>query len=79
MGVVARSGAWFTYGDIRLGQGRDNAREFLENNPELAREIDHKVRDARGLLRSREAAAEPVSAPVPEPVMTARQPVRARG
>jgi recombination protein RecA len=77
MGLISRSGTWFTYGDLRLGQGRDNAREFLENNPEVAREIDRKVRDARGIQKTREPATE-VVAPPPEP--TPRQvPVRARG
>jgi recombination protein RecA len=83
MGVIARSGTWFTYGEIRLGQGRENAREFLENNPEVAREIDRKVREARGLLRSRETPAEsappPRSAPEPAIAGAGRQPVRARG
>jgi recombination protein RecA len=74
-GVVQRSGTWFTYGDLRLGQGRDNAREFLENNPEVAREIDRKVRDAKGIGRAREPVVE--GPPPVEPA--ARQPVRARG
>jgi recombination protein RecA len=83
MGVITRSGTWFTYGDMRLGQGRDNAREFLDNNPELAREIDRRVREARGLLRPREAREATVEAapPAPEPAVSGagRQPVRARG
>jgi recombination protein RecA len=81
MGVIARSGTWFTYGEIRLGQGRENAREFLENNPEVAREVDRKVREARGLLRAREAAVEAAPSPVPEPVIAGagRQPARTRG
>jgi len=57
-GIIVRSGTWFTYGDLRLGQGRDNAREFLENNPEVMREIDRKVREARGLVRGPAAPAE---------------------
>jgi recombination protein RecA len=82
MGVIARSGAWFTYGEIRLGQGRENAREFLENNPEMAREVDRKIREARGLLRASEASvasATPPPAPEPATVGAGRQPVRARG
>ncbi|MDR7417600.1 MAG: recombinase RecA [Armatimonadota bacterium] len=78
MGVVSRSGTWFTYGDLRLGQGRDNAREFLDNNPEVAREIDRKVREARGIVRHKETPAD-APAPVPTPEPAARQPVRARG
>jgi recombination protein RecA len=77
LGMISRSGTWFTYGDLRLGQGRDNAREFLEHNPEVVREIDRKIREARGLLRIRETAPAPAP-PVPEPV--ARQvPARTRG
>lgn len=37
--IVQKSGAWFNYGEIRLGQGRDNAKEYLRQNPELAEEI----------------------------------------
>jgi recombination protein RecA len=77
VGLISRSGTWFTYGDLRLGQGRDNAREFLENNPEVAREIDRKVREARGILRTREPAPE-VPPPTPEPAPR-QVPVRARG
>ena len=77
VGLISRSGTWFAYGDLRLGQGRDNAREFLENNPEVAREIDRKVREARGLIRTREPAPE-AAPPAPEPA-TRQVPVRARG
>jgi recombination protein RecA len=45
-GVVEKSGSWFSYGEMRLGQGRENARVFLKDNPDLAREIDKKVRAA---------------------------------
>jgi recombination protein RecA len=51
LNLITRSGTWFAYGDIRLGQGRDNARDFLENNPELAREIEARVRESLGLPR----------------------------
>jgi recombination protein RecA len=43
-GVVEKSGAWFSYGGDRVGQGKDNAREFLRERPELAHEIENKVR-----------------------------------
>ena len=42
--IITKSGAWFSYGDMRMAQGRDNARLFLKDNPELADEIDAKVR-----------------------------------
>jgi recombination protein RecA len=47
--VVDKSGAWFAYGGEKIGQGKDNAREFLRENPELAREIENKVREAMGV------------------------------
>ena len=53
MGVNARilekSGAWYAYNGEKIGQGRDNAREFLRENPELAREIENKVRESLGI------------------------------
>jgi recombination protein RecA len=53
MGVTARvlekSGAWYAYNGEKIGQGKDNSREFLRENPELAVEIENKVRDAMGI------------------------------
>lgn len=55
--IVVRGGSWFNYGDIRLGQGRDNAKEYLKANPELMAEIEAKVREnADKLLKSPRAA-----------------------
>src|SRR5699024_7836537 len=45
LGIVQKSGAWFNYGDIRLGQGRDNAKTYLKEHPETADEIEKLVRD----------------------------------
>ena len=42
--IVQKSGAWFSYGDIRLGQGRENAKQYLKENPEIALEIENKIR-----------------------------------
>ena len=42
--IVQKSGAWFSYGDIRLGQGRENAKQYLKENPEVALEIENKIR-----------------------------------
>jgi recombination protein RecA len=47
--IVQKSGAWFSYGDVRLGQGRENAKAFLQENPEVAVEIEAKVREIAGL------------------------------
>ena len=43
-GVLSKTGAWFNYGDVRLGQGRENARDFLKTNPEIAKSIDDEIR-----------------------------------
>ena len=47
--VVEKSGAWYAYNGEKIGQGRDNAREFLRENPALAHEIENKVRDSLGI------------------------------
>ncbi|MBI3041190.1 MAG: recombinase RecA, partial [Chloroflexi bacterium] len=44
LGLVSKSGAFFSYGDIRLGQGRENAKQYLEQHPELAQEIEQRIR-----------------------------------
>ncbi|HRJ13185.1 MAG TPA: recombinase RecA [Alphaproteobacteria bacterium] len=49
-GVVEKSGAWFSYGDQRIGQGRENAKQFLADNPETANAIEARVRDNAGLV-----------------------------
>ncbi|MGI6589024.1 MAG: recombinase RecA [Peptococcia bacterium] len=43
--IIEKSGAWYSYQDIRLGQGRENAKQYLKDNPELAKEIETKVRE----------------------------------
>lgn len=47
--LVVKSGAWYAYGDVRLGQGRENAKQFLRDNDDLADELEVKLRDAMGL------------------------------
>jgi recombination protein RecA len=49
-GVVEKSGAWFSYDSQRMGQGRENARQFLKDNPEIANTIEKGVRESAGLL-----------------------------
>ena len=58
--IVNKAGSWFTYGEERLGQGREAAKEFLATNPDLSEEIDHKVRIACGLELGDERVGEPV-------------------
>ena len=48
-GVVEKSGSWYSYGDERIGQGRENAKSFLKSNPQVAYEIEDKIRAANGL------------------------------
>jgi recombination protein RecA len=52
-GVVEKSGAWFSYNSQRLGQGRENAKTFLRDNPELAKEIETALRQNAGLIAER--------------------------
>jgi recombination protein RecA len=47
--VLDKSGSWYAYNGEKIGQGKDNAREFLKENPELAREIENQVREAMGI------------------------------
>ncbi len=72
LGIVQKGGAWFSYGDVRLGQGRDNAKNFLRENPEIALDIEGQIRanadklnpmkkPARGGVK---AASAPAAAPV---------------
>lgn len=43
--IINKSGAWYSYGEHRLGQGRENVKEFLKENPTIALEIEKKVRE----------------------------------
>ena len=62
MGVVAKvvekSGAWYAYGGEKIGQGKDNAREFLRENPDIAREIENKIRESLGIALLNGSAEE---------------------
>jgi recombination protein RecA len=62
--VVEKSGSWFSYKGERIGQGRENARQFLKDNPDIRAKIDSELRRALGLTRSAEADV-PVLPPTP--------------
>jgi recombination protein RecA len=47
--ILDKSGAWYAYNGEKIGQGRDNARDFLRENPGLSREIENKVRSSLGI------------------------------
>lgn len=49
-GVIEKSGSWFSWNSTRIGQGRDNAREFLKNNPDIANQIEKQVRGAKEVI-----------------------------
>jgi recombination protein RecA len=70
--IIDKSGAWISYGEIRLGQGRENAKQYLRDNPVLVEEITRKVLEKRGLAGGPAPAAvegngEAVPAAKPEP------------
>ena len=63
-GVIRKSGAWYTYGSDQLGQGKENARTFLKDNPELADEIENKILAALGVGEPARRAEEEAAAAV---------------
>ena len=68
--LIDKSGAWFSYGDIRLGQGRENVRQFLLQNPDLIEEIEGKVRNALGLVPETKESGKEAAAPSARPAGT---------
>ena len=73
LGILSRSGAWFYYGETRIGQGRDNVKQLLFDNPELMKELEDKITKAMTEKvtgddkKKTEAPAAQVSAPAEEP------------
>lgn len=61
--LVKKSGTWFHYGDIKLGQGRDNAREYLCQNPQTAHELESRLRENLELPPLKGSVPEPVAEP----------------
>jgi len=60
--IVAKSGSWYTYGDVRVGQGRENAKAYLEEHSDLAQEIEVKIREALKAANSANGHAPLVAA-----------------
>ena len=58
MGIIDKAGSWYSYGDDRLGQGRENAKKFLEENPDIMEEIDRKIREGLGLIEEEIATGD---------------------
>jgi recombination protein RecA len=71
--IVEKSGSWYSYNGERIGQGRENARQFLKDNSDIRQQIDTELRKALGLIRKEpEAAPVPVEAPKPVAAGAAR-------
>jgi recombination protein RecA len=66
--VIEKSGSWYSYKGDRIGQGRENARQFLKDNPDIRQKIDAELRSALGL----NAVAQEPEAPAPAPVAAGR-------
>jgi recombination protein RecA len=64
-GIIDKAGSWYSYDGSRIGQGRENAKGFLNDHPEIAAEIENKVMDK--LKREREAALANADPALPEP------------
>nr|WP_315169301.1 recombinase RecA [uncultured Limnohabitans sp.] len=75
--VIEKSGAWYAYQGEKIGQGRDNAREFLRENPDLAFEIENKVRDSLGIPLLASATGDTAPAPT-KPAKAAKEPKEAK-
>jgi len=71
--ILEKTGAWYNYGKERIGQGKDNAREFLKQNPKIAQEIEAKIRAAAGAAAAQPAAAQPKAEPRAESKVEARK------
>ena len=74
--IVEKSGSWFSYKGERIGQGRENVRQFLKDNPDIRAKIDAELRRALGLTKVSEAET---ASPNPTPIDTAKQTVAGRG
>ncbi len=66
LGIVQKSGAWFSYNDQRLGQGRDNVKIYFKDNPELSSEIATKVKDGAEKLYAKPSVSKNIANPVAE-------------
>ncbi|MBI4042620.1 MAG: recombinase RecA [Deltaproteobacteria bacterium] len=59
LGIIEKSGTWYTYGDERIGQGRENAKIFLKDNPDVAAAVTEKVLAARGIILHQKGESQP--------------------
>ncbi len=73
-GIVRKSGSWFTYNGDQLGQGKENVRNYLRNNPSLAAEIETKIKEKLGLIKTDEAESAGTDAAKADPKAGAKTP-----
>ncbi len=82
LGLVQRSGAWFYYNDMRIGQGRDNARDFLRDNPDMAAQLEGQIRDELARQNRPKTAAvneqDPLEIPIEAAVQVTASTAKAR-
>jgi recombination protein RecA len=71
--ILEKTGAWYNYGKERIGQGKDNARDFLKQNPKIAQEIEAKIRAAVRAAVAQPAAVQPKAEPRAESKVEARK------
>src|SRR3954462_10589555 len=76
--IVEKSGSWFSYKGERIGQGRENVRQFLRDNPDMRERINTELRNALGLSKSTEQAGEAAPQSSPTPIDTVKAAGRGR-
>lgn len=78
-GIINKSGAWYAYGGNKIGQGRENAKQYLKDNPEICKEVEHKVRCHFGLEKDEEAVEAEMPAAPEEKKRAAKTAAQKRG
>ncbi len=58
MKIISKTGAWYSFGDTRIGQGRENAKDFLVKNPDVFSEVALKVKTKLGMIKTTDTAEE---------------------
>jgi recombination protein RecA len=67
-GIIRKSGAWYTYEGDQMGQGKENARKFLKENPDVAAEVEKRIKEKLGIGAVLDADADAPAEPLPAPV-----------
>ncbi len=70
--IVEKSGSWYSYKGDRIGQGRENARQFLKDNPDIRANVDTELRKTLGLIKDVAPVVDPLPAPTPKPAPARR-------